>query len=106
ELHGTDLERHACAQGRLLEDERERATGQRRAAAARFPALLEGRGGGERREGRFTREIGAGEEVVHSAPRRVSSAWSQSRSSMISGGARRTTCSPALSTMRPLSRHA
>src|SRR2546426_6445434 len=43
-LDDPDLEGDAGPEGRLLEDQRHRAAGERRAAPSRLPALLEVRG--------------------------------------------------------------
>src|SRR5919109_78804 len=111
ELQDTDLERHAGAQRRLLEDQRQRAAGQRRAAAAFLPPLLEVGRQLEQVEHALAREVRAADEVPHalalaSTALRMSTARRISDESTISGGTRRTTFSPALSTSSPCSRQA
>src|SRR5262249_35780398 len=109
ELNDADLERHPSPERWLLEDEHDRAAADRLTAAPRLPTLLERRGHPKEMERALAAEIGRGDEVVHreaNTRSMISSARSHSRSSTISGGARRMTFSPALRIKRPASRHA
>src|SRR5438128_2575589 len=111
ELDDPDLEGDAGPEGRLLEDQRHRAAGERRAAPSRLPALLEVRGEMEDLERRVARQVRRREKVAHHALRRsavstISSARSQWSSSMIRGGTRRSTFSPADRTRSPAFRQA
>src|SRR5439155_759382 len=111
ELDDPDLEGDAGPEGRLLEDQRHRAAGERRAAPSRLPALLEVRGELEYLERRIARQVRRREKVAHhalgrSAVSTISSARSQWSSSMIRGGTRRSTFSPADKTRSPAFRQA
>src|SRR5438876_2433037 len=111
ELDDPDLEGDAGPEGRLLEDQRHRAAGERRAAPSRLPALLEVRGELEYLERRVARQVRRREKVAHhalgrSAVSTISSARSQWSSSMIRGGTRRSTFSPADRTRSPAFRQA
>src|SRR2546426_10811217 len=110
-LDDPDLEGDAGPEGRLLEDQRHRAAGERRAAPSRLPALLEVRGELEYLERRVARQVRRREKVAHhalgrSAVSTISSARSQWSSSMIRGGTRRSTFSPADRTRSPAFRQA
>src|SRR5437899_1922465 len=111
ELDDPDLEGDAGPEGRLLEDQRHRAAGERRAAPSRLPALLEVRGELEYLKRRIARQVRRREKVAHhalgrSAVSTISSARSQWSSSMIRGGTRRSTFSPADKTRSPAFRQA
>src|SRR5207245_1131297 len=108
QLDDPDLGRHPRPERRLLEDQRQRPSAQRGAAPAGFPALLERRRHLEQVLRALAAQVRRREEVAHWASARssVARARSQSRSSTISGGAIRTTFSPALRMSTPVSRHA
>src|SRR5437867_1840782 len=111
ELDDPDLEGDAGPEGRLLEDQHHGAAGERRAAPSRLPALLEVRGELEYLERRIARQVRRREKVAHhalgrSAVSTISSARSQWSSSMIRGGTRRSTFSPADKTRSPAFRQA
>ena len=102
QLDGADLERHARAERRLLEDQRNRAPGERRRQVAGLTARLQLGRDLEEVEHVLPRQVGDRDEVPHAvAPSTRSSvarAESQAASSTISGGASRSTWSPAEST--------
>src|SRR5688572_27077467 len=111
ELDDADLERHARAQGLLLEDQRERSAVQRRRPAPGLPPVLEVGRQREEPEEALPREVVDREQVLHFASRpstspMISSARRHSAGSTTSGGARRSTFSPAVSVSSPASRQA
>src|SRR5258705_1781531 len=112
ELHHRDIEGHAGAQRRLLEDQGQAAPGQGRPPIARLlPGLQLG---GQREEARevLPGQVANRQEVLHWLTKPLST-WSMISparrtvaSPVTKGGASRRALSPALSTRRPRSRQA